>query len=212
MTSSHCCSVIVKLIASRRIPALFTRMSRRPCVSTAVPIRLCAPSHVETSSAFAVAVPPAATISSTTACAGASSVRSPSRATPRSLTTTTAPSAARSIASPRPMPRPAPVTIATLLSSVPIRPPRCAGGGGRVWQAGRVRVTFLGHVGMFIETEGGSVLCDPWFSPAYFGSWFPFPRNDRLDVAQFSSPDYLYVSHLHKDHFDPEWLAAHIDT
>ena len=22
---------------------------------------------------------------------------------------------------------------------------------------------------------GGSVLCDPWFTPAYFGSWFPFP-------------------------------------
>ena len=46
-----------------------------------------------------------------------------------------------------------------------------------------MRVTFLGHVGMYIETEGGSVLCDPWFNPAYFGSWFPFPRNDTLDVV-----------------------------
>ena len=75
-----------------------------------------------------------------------------------------------------------------------------------------MRVTFLGHVGMYIETEGGSVLCDPWFSPAYFGSWFPFPRNDTLDVEPFSAPDYLYISHLHKDHFDPAWLAAHVDT
>ncbi len=74
-----------------------------------------------------------------------------------------------------------------------------------------MRVTFLGHVGMYVETEGGSVLCDPWFTPAYFGSWFPFPRNDTLDVSPFTSPDYLYISHLHHDHFDPVWLAEHVD-
>jgi UDP-MurNAc hydroxylase len=66
-----------------------------------------------------------------------------------------------------------------------------------------MRVTFLGHVGMYIETDGGSILCDPWFTPAYFGSWFPFPRNDVLDVEPFSRPDYLYLSHLHHDHYDP---------
>jgi len=74
-----------------------------------------------------------------------------------------------------------------------------------------MRVTFLGHAGMYVETEGGTVLCDPWFTPAHFGSWFPFPRNDGLEPARFSSPDYLYVSHLHRDHFDPAWLAAHVD-
>ncbi len=72
-------------------------------------------------------------------------------------------------------------------------------------------MTFLGHVGFFVETRGGSVLCDPWFTPAYFGSWFPFPRNDRLDPVAFASPDYLYISHLHRDHFDPEWLARYVD-
>ncbi len=72
-------------------------------------------------------------------------------------------------------------------------------------------MTFLGHVGFFVETRGGSVLCDPWFTPAYFGSWFPFPRNDGLDPTAFSAPDYLYVSHLHRDHFDPEWLGRHVD-
>ena len=38
-----------------------------------------------------------------------------------------------------------------------------------------MRITFLGHAGCFVETRAGSVLCDPWFTPAYFGSWFPFP-------------------------------------
>jgi len=74
-----------------------------------------------------------------------------------------------------------------------------------------MRMTFLGHVGFYVETEGGSVLCDPWFTPAYFGSWFPFPRNDRLDPGAFSTPDFLYISHLHRDHFDPEWLARNVD-
>src|SRR5712671_1931897 len=73
-----------------------------------------------------------------------------------------------------------------------------------------MRLTFLGHAGCLVQTAHGSVLCDPWFSPAYFGSWFPFPRNDDLDPARFSEPDYLYLSHLHRDHFDPEWLARHV--
>jgi UDP-MurNAc hydroxylase len=73
-----------------------------------------------------------------------------------------------------------------------------------------VRITFTGHVGMFIETEGGSILCDPWFNPAYFGSWFVFPRNDRLDIEPFVRPDYLYLSHLHHDHYDPAFLRDHV--
>src|SRR5215470_3943430 len=51
-----------------------------------------------------------------------------------------------------------------------------------------MRLTFLGHVGFYIETRGGSVLCDPWFTPAYFGSWFPFPRNDDLDPTLYARP------------------------
>jgi UDP-MurNAc hydroxylase len=74
-----------------------------------------------------------------------------------------------------------------------------------------MRVTFLGHAGMFVETEGGTVLCDPWFTPAYFGSWFPFPRNDGLDPAALGDVDYLYVSHLHRDHFDPLWIARNVN-
>jgi UDP-MurNAc hydroxylase len=73
-----------------------------------------------------------------------------------------------------------------------------------------VRITFLGHAGLFIETSRGSILCDPWFNPAYFGSWFPFPSNEGLDVNAISQPDYLYLSHLHHDHFDPEFLRAHV--
>jgi UDP-MurNAc hydroxylase len=73
-----------------------------------------------------------------------------------------------------------------------------------------MRITGLGHASVFIETAHGSVLTDPWVNPAYFGSWFPFPDNSQLDWEAYGRPDYLFVSHLHRDHFDPEHLRKHV--
>jgi UDP-MurNAc hydroxylase len=73
-----------------------------------------------------------------------------------------------------------------------------------------MRVTGVGHAGLFIETRAGSVLCDPWVNPAFFGSWFPFPDNSDLDWDTFGRCDYLYVSHLHRDHFDAELLTRYV--
>jgi UDP-MurNAc hydroxylase len=73
-----------------------------------------------------------------------------------------------------------------------------------------MRVTSVGHAGLFVETSHGSVLCDPWFNPAYFASWFPFPSNREIDLETIRSPTYLYLSHLHHDHFDPEFLRDHV--
>lgn len=76
-----------------------------------------------------------------------------------------------------------------------------------------MRATSIGHAGILIESEHGSILCDPWFTPAFFGSWFPFPRNDQLDpdlLARIEKADYLYVTHLHDDHFDRSWLEGHV--
>lgn len=73
-----------------------------------------------------------------------------------------------------------------------------------------MRITFIGHAGLFIETARGSILCDPWFNPAYFGSWFPYPSNEDLDLSALANPDYLYVSHLHHDHYDPAFLREHV--
>lgn len=74
-----------------------------------------------------------------------------------------------------------------------------------------MRIRFLGHAGLWIETRGGTILCDPFFTPAYFHSWFPFPSNEGIDLEGISKPDYLYVSHLHADHFDRRLLAAVVD-
>ena len=66
---------------------------------------------------------------------------------------------------------------------------------------------------MLVETEAGSILCDPWFMPAFFGSWFVFPRNDQLSddlLERIENADYLYITHLHADHHDEPWLREHL--
>lgn len=73
-----------------------------------------------------------------------------------------------------------------------------------------MRVTGTGHAGMRIDTPAGSILCDPWVNPAYFASWFPFPDNSGLDWARLGEVDYLYVSHLHRDHFDADQLRRFV--
>jgi UDP-MurNAc hydroxylase len=74
-----------------------------------------------------------------------------------------------------------------------------------------MRILVTGHASLFVEANGRTILCDPWFHAAYFGSWFPFPDNSGMDLERISSPDYLYVSHLHKDHFDARFLGEHVD-
>jgi len=76
-----------------------------------------------------------------------------------------------------------------------------------------MRATPIGHAGILIETDAGSILCDPWFVPAFFGSWFVFPRNDQLSedlLERIENADFLYISHLHGDHHDDPWLREHL--
>ena len=74
-----------------------------------------------------------------------------------------------------------------------------------------MQLTSVGHAGFLIETHAGTILCDPWVNPAYFASWFPFPDNSTLDWDTLGACDYLYISHLHADHFDPKNLAEHVN-
>ncbi|MEE4023964.1 Rieske 2Fe-2S domain-containing protein [Gordonia sp. PKS22-38] len=74
-----------------------------------------------------------------------------------------------------------------------------------------MQITSVGHAGFHIQTTAGSILCDPWVNPAYFASWVPFPDNSELDWRSLGDCDYLYVSHLHRDHFDERNLRENIN-
>ncbi len=72
-----------------------------------------------------------------------------------------------------------------------------------------MQLTYLGHAGFIVETRGIKILIDPWFYPAFLESWFPFPDN-RVLLPEISHQkfDFLYVSHLHEDHFDRRLLLS----
>ncbi|AGC45787.1 Rieske family iron-sulfur cluster-binding protein [Myxococcus stipitatus DSM 14675] len=79
-----------------------------------------------------------------------------------------------------------------------------------------MRITFLGHAGFAVETASSVVVMDPWLSErgAFDSAWMQLPRNHHLAPrvrALLETPGrdrFLYVSHEHKDHFDPEFLAT----
>ena len=73
-----------------------------------------------------------------------------------------------------------------------------------------MRITFLGHAGLSSRPRRAPSSATRGFNPAYFGAWFPFPNNEGIDPKAIGQPDYLYVSHSHRDHLDPGFLAEHV--
>jgi UDP-MurNAc hydroxylase len=73
-----------------------------------------------------------------------------------------------------------------------------------------MQITALGHAGFFVDCGVDKILCDPWFSlgGAYAASWFPFPSNEHLDLAQLETASHLYISHWHRDHLDEDFLRS----
>jgi UDP-MurNAc hydroxylase len=68
-------------------------------------------------------------------------------------------------------------------------------------------IRYLGHAGFIIEHREIRILIDPWFYPAFLQSWFPYPDNRfLLDQVVGQKFDFLYISHLHHDHYDERLL------
>ncbi len=105
ITASQSAALVLKLMRSRRMPALLTRMSIASKSARQRSISASAPLKVEMSVPSASAMPPASRITFTV-CAALSAWMS--------LTSTCAPAAAIALAIAAPMPCPAPVTTATL--------------------------------------------------------------------------------------------------
>ena len=76
-----------------------------------------------------------------------------------------------------------------------------------------MKVTYLGHAGLKVETGHARVHCDPWFSPegVYQASWFQYPDNHHLVEPELFTPSAVVISHEHLDHVDP-WYLAHVPS
>ncbi|HEY2772761.1 MAG TPA: MBL fold metallo-hydrolase [Candidatus Binatia bacterium] len=69
-------------------------------------------------------------------------------------------------------------------------------------------IEFIGHSGLALRHGGKLLVCDPWMSRkgSYNASWFQYPQYEG-NLEALSSPDVLYISHEHPDHYDPEFLG-----
>jgi UDP-MurNAc hydroxylase len=64
-----------------------------------------------------------------------------------------------------------------------------------------MKITILSHAGLCLEHNGVKVVSDPWLvGSCYWRSWwnFPEPPSNLIENLQ---PDYIYLTHLHWDHF-----------
>lgn len=75
---------------------------------------------------------------------------------------------------------------------------------------GNMKIKYFGHASIYLESNGVSVVTDPWFSKdgAFLSTWFQFPDNTDLDLEKVRNVDYVVISHEHLDHLDPKFLKT----
>jgi L-ascorbate metabolism protein UlaG (beta-lactamase superfamily) len=70
-----------------------------------------------------------------------------------------------------------------------------------------MKITFVGHASILIETHGLRILSDPWWRGPCFGAqWWPYPP-PRSELVT-GGVDYVYISHGHHDHLHPGTLRT----
>jgi len=70
-----------------------------------------------------------------------------------------------------------------------------------------VKVTFHQSACVLIEGNGVKILNDPWLvDGAYIGSWHIYPPYE-FQPNEFDNVDYIYISHIHPDHFNEKTLV-----
>jgi UDP-MurNAc hydroxylase len=64
-----------------------------------------------------------------------------------------------------------------------------------------MRFQVISHAGLLVEAQGVGLLMDPWIvGSAYWRSWWNYPPVKDA-VRDSLRPDYIYLTHVHWDHF-----------
>ena len=57
-----------------------------------------------------------------------------------------------------------------------------------------------------ISKDNRTLWCDPWLSSANGGLWAPSEISIENFINKYQLPNIVYLSHLHDDHFDIDFL------
>ena len=76
-----------------------------------------------------------------------------------------------------------------------------------------MKLQFIKSATTLVEANGVRILTDPWLVDGeYYGSWHHYPAYatsaDEFDASQFRDVNYIYISHIHPDHFSRPTMAA----
>jgi len=80
--------------------------------------------------------------------------------------------------------------------------------GKRTVNVVKMKITFIGHASILVESHGISILSDPWWNGPCFGAqWWLYPK-PYVAAVENQKVDYIYVSHGHHDHFHSTTLKT----
>lgn len=69
-----------------------------------------------------------------------------------------------------------------------------------------MKIQYLQNASVIIENNEEKILCDPWLiDGCYYGAWNHYPKFE-FDKRDFENINYIYLSHIHPDHFDKNTL------
>jgi UDP-MurNAc hydroxylase len=70
-----------------------------------------------------------------------------------------------------------------------------------------MKITHLSNSFIIIESQNVKICCDPWVGHANYGGWHSFPEYNNYDLINYLKDcDIVYISHLHDDHLDTNFL------
>lgn len=74
-----------------------------------------------------------------------------------------------------------------------------------------MKIEYITNASFFFTfSDGVTILTDPWYQDGiYHGLLFNYPPIEKSQLKKYQglTPDYIYISHIHADHFDPYTLA-----
>lgn len=72
-----------------------------------------------------------------------------------------------------------------------------------------ISVRYIYSACIVTTTKDVKILNDPWFTDGiYDGSWFHYPV-PKDPIRSIGDVDLIYISHIHPDHYDPEFLGKY---
>ena len=72
-----------------------------------------------------------------------------------------------------------------------------------------MKITHFSNSFISVAAQGECIVCDPWGGKANASGWQSFPEFSEVDLReQLVDVRWVYLSHLHDDHFHPDTLKS----